>query len=135
MVSLKVRRVVPDTLLHHVTERTRTNMEGGNESAITDPQSEEEITMTEFLEEQEKLEKDAHVVLGGSDHTNCTYTEVRQSTESKFRYYRPLEFRFGQSTNRHVCTSNFAFLFLTCDSLSYRKKLCCYSISDTCVLR
>ncbi len=39
--------------------------------------SEEEITMGEYLEEQEKLEKDANVVLGGSDSTNCTYLQVR----------------------------------------------------------
>ena len=56
-------------------------MEGGNlrkeTSAAEDGvQSEEEITMDEYLQEQEKLEKDANVVLGGSDHSNCTYTMV-----------------------------------------------------------
>ena len=53
-------------------------MEGGNVGKETSDGvlSEEEITMDEYLQEQEKLEKDANVVLGGSDHSNCTYTMV-----------------------------------------------------------
>ena len=52
-------------------------MEGGKDVVTEDgTQSEEEITMAEFLQEQEKLEKDANVVLGGSDHSNCTYALV-----------------------------------------------------------
>ena len=53
-------------------------MEGGKEDVVAEDgaQSEEEITMAEFLQEQEKLEKDANVVLGGSDHSNCTYAMV-----------------------------------------------------------
>lgn len=37
---------------------------------------EENITMVDFLAEEEKLEADAKAVLGGSDPKNCTYPQA-----------------------------------------------------------
>ncbi|GAB1602899.1 putative E3 ubiquitin-protein ligase UBR7 [Argonauta hians] len=48
---------------------------------------EENITMVDFLEEEEKLEADAKAVLGGSDPKNCTYPGGYLSRQALYSCY------------------------------------------------
>lgn len=50
------------------------NVEAVAKSEADDVGEESEfVTMVDVLEEEQKLEEDAHAVLGGSDEHNCTY--------------------------------------------------------------
>lgn len=50
--------------------------EGENKESAAVVENDETCTITEFLDMQEEMEKDAYAVLGGSNHKNCSYDEV-----------------------------------------------------------